>query len=179
MGVACTVESPIIPDSTVVPVVTPNVKTPVIPKLSASTAIEPQEFSGRTITILIGEARFSAFIADTTYLRSQGLSGRDELHKDSGMWFDFFEPQRPSFWMRGMKFPIDIIWINEAMSVVHVSHDVPTPLKDSPINALPRYDAEGHDVRYVLEIGAGLARALNIRLGTLASIESSPRRTDP
>ncbi len=42
----------------------------------------------------------------------QGLSGRDSLPTDYGMLFVFPKSDIYEFWMKDMKFPLDIIWIN-------------------------------------------------------------------
>lgn len=41
----------------------------------------------------------------------QGLAGREELAEGRGMLFVMPENDYQHFWMRGMRFPIDIIWI--------------------------------------------------------------------
>ena len=42
----------------------------------------------------------------------QGLSGRASLPTDHGMLFVFSKSDIYEFWMKDMKFPLDIIWIN-------------------------------------------------------------------
>lgn len=59
----------------------------------------------------IGEHEFLVEIADTPATRTQGLSGREKLPENSGMLFFFDEPGDYGFWMKDMKFPIDIVWI--------------------------------------------------------------------
>jgi hypothetical protein len=43
--------------------------------------------------------------------RARGLSGRASLGVNEGMLFLFDEAGYHSFWMKGMTFPIDIVWI--------------------------------------------------------------------
>ena len=43
----------------------------------------------------------------------KGLSGRDNLADDEGMFFVFEKSDIYPFWMKDMKFAIDIIWIME------------------------------------------------------------------
>ena len=133
--------------------------------------LEPSFLGQETIVVQLGEARFSALVVDTPELRAQGLSGRDHMPREWGMWFDFGSPRRPSFWMRGMLFPIDIVWIDEELRVVHVTHEAPAPPPDATDSSLPRYNAGDTRVRYVLEIGAGLARELDIGPGVAVTIE--------
>ena len=98
-----------------------------------------------------------------------GLSGRDALAPDAGMWFDFGVQRTASIWMRGMRFPIDIVWVDEGLVVVEVTHDAPVPEPGTAIADLPRYTANTA-VHYVLEINAGLARALGIHEGAAVAL---------
>jgi uncharacterized protein len=45
--------------------------------------------------------------------RQRGLSGRERLCQDCGMLFIFEKKQKASFWMKGMKFDLDMIWITD------------------------------------------------------------------
>ena len=64
-------------------------------------------------TVSINGGVFSVDIADTSEERAQGLSGREALLSDEGMLFIFGESSTHSFWMKEMKFPIDIIFTRE------------------------------------------------------------------
>ncbi|HKE11823.1 MAG TPA: DUF192 domain-containing protein, partial [Myxococcota bacterium] len=50
-------------------------------------------------------------VARTPEERARGLGGRASLAPGAGMAFPFDEPGRPAFWMAGMYFDIDIVWI--------------------------------------------------------------------
>lgn len=63
--------------------------------------------------VTIGRTRWQVDLADTTAKRALGLGGRDSLASDRGMLFIFGSAAIRSFWMKGMKFPIDIIWIKK------------------------------------------------------------------
>lgn len=80
---------------------------------------------------------------------SRGLMYRDGLAADSGMFFVFERAFAYPFWMKNMKFPIDIIWMNEEGVVVHVERDVP-PCTQDPCPTYPPRQA----ALYVLEINA-------------------------
>ena len=43
--------------------------------------------------------------------RERGLSYRDGLPQSAGMLFDMGETIVPTFWMKGMRFPLDMVWI--------------------------------------------------------------------
>lgn len=54
---------------------------------------------------------------------SQGLSGRKSLADNQGMLFVFPQEGYHSFWMKGMLFPIDIIWLDKDYKVVYVKEN--------------------------------------------------------
>ena len=123
-----------------------------------------------TIEVEVGRGRFTAVVVDTPVLRASGLSGRDELAPSRAMWFDMGVGAPATFWMRGMRFPIDIVWVDADLRVVHVTHEAPAPPEAAADADLPRYTPGDIDVRYVLEINAGLARELGIEPGVLVML---------
>lgn len=58
-----------------------------------------------------GGNTFNVEVASTTIARARGLSGRDGLGADQGMLFLFNGYDTYGFWMKDMKFSIDMIWI--------------------------------------------------------------------
>ncbi|MEE6245717.1 MAG: DUF192 domain-containing protein, partial [Thermoproteota archaeon] len=59
-----------------------------------------------------------------------GLMNHNELEKDHGMLFIFEEEKIHSFWMKNMKFSIDIVWIDSNEYIVHIEKDLP-PCEDN------------------------------------------------
>ena len=97
----------------------------------------------------IGAQRFQVELAATHEAREQGLSGRDRLLADAGMWFELAPAGMSGFWMRGMRFPIDLIWVSPGNRVVGVL-TLPVCERDPcPIHYPPQA------VAHVLEIAAG------------------------
>jgi uncharacterized membrane protein (UPF0127 family) len=94
----------------------------------------------------------SAEIADTGFLRSRGLGFRDALPEDAGMLFVYEDAGVRSFWMRGMRFCLDIIWIEEGEVVGAAKEVCPEP--GDPDSELEHY-ASPEPVTYVLEMNAG------------------------
>ena len=72
--------------------------------------------------------KLDVHVADTLFGRVKGLAFRQELPKD-GMLFLFNRPCKQGFWMFGMKFDIDIIFIDEKKQVVQVSQGKRMTLK--------------------------------------------------
>src|SRR6476660_9003938 len=50
-------------------------------------------------------------LATTADQRTRGLSGRDSMPRDAGMLFDLGTTQNTSFWMKDMRFPLDMVWV--------------------------------------------------------------------
>lgn len=88
-----------------------------------------------------------------------GLGGRPQLGAD-GMLFVLPRRQVTQFWMKGMVFDIDIIWIKNHQ-VVKVDQHVPAWPLTTAEAALPLYPSPG-EVDMVLEVEAGNAVAWQI-----------------
>ncbi|MEX2599322.1 MAG: DUF192 domain-containing protein, partial [Dehalococcoidia bacterium] len=130
----------------------------------------PSEVPEGGVAIHVEGARFAVDVADTGEERNQGLSGRESMPWDGGMWFDFGREVSTSFWMVDMHFPLDMVWVNRELQVVAVSHNVPAPEPGQTDSELPYYDAGDHTVQYVLEIHAGLADQYGIGSGSVIEI---------
>jgi uncharacterized membrane protein (UPF0127 family) len=61
--------------------------------------------------VLIKNNKVFVTIANTDAEKEQGLSGRDGLKENEGLLFVFDKSDTYGFWMKDMKFSIDIIWI--------------------------------------------------------------------
>lgn len=133
---------------------------------SASTQATPsaQPNAGLARTSLrVGRATISVEVADTDATRAQGLSDRTSLAQDAGMLFDMGAVTSPSFWMKGMRFPLDLVWIGEDKRVVGVTPNV-RPQPGVADSGLTLYSPPS-PIRYVLEVNAGAARRLGLETG--------------
>jgi hypothetical protein len=96
----------------------------------------------------IGGHKFKLELAVNGKERERGLGGRESLCRDCAMLFVFPQEGAYSFWMKDMRFNLDIIWVSDgkivqlAKNVDHGSLATITPKK--PANL-------------VLEINAGLS----------------------
>jgi uncharacterized membrane protein (UPF0127 family) len=110
------------------------------------------------------DSRIIVEIANTPQKRTKGLGGRNEIQESFGMLFLFPEYKTYAFWMYGMKFPIDIIWIRDN-TVVGFSEDVPV---GGPL-PLAKY-APDEPVNRVLEVRAGFVKRHAIDIGETLDI---------
>lgn len=113
--------------------------------------------------VKINETVINVEVADTQALRTQGLSGRDQLDADSGMLFIFDSPKQYQFWMKGMKFPLDFIFINSG-KVVDILRNVPVQPAGTPDSNLPVYEPVV-PVDMMLEVNANFADSHGIKVG--------------
>ena len=82
---------------------------------------------------------YAVEIADTEDTKSQGLSGRTSMAKNKGMLFIFNESSYKYFWMKGMNFPLDFVWIN-GKKIVDIKKNVPKP-DSRDLNTLTTFTA--------------------------------------
>lgn len=114
--------------------------------------------TAETLTVSIGQRKLKAYVADSSETRERGLGGRDSLLSDEAMLFLFDTPALHGFWMKDMRFPIDIIWLDESKRVAWVEPNVlPT--------SFPKIFAPKVPAKYVLETNAGFAAENNIKIG--------------
>jgi len=116
--------------------------------------------------VKIGGESIAVEIVGTSASRERGLSGRKNLVTGTGMLFVFLEPTRSGFWMKDMRFPIDIIWI-EGGRVIDIAPQAPTPL---PTGDLPVYYPR-LPASYVLEVPSGFSRDHNVKIDDLVDIK--------
>jgi uncharacterized membrane protein (UPF0127 family) len=89
----------------------------------------------------------------------QGLSGRPSLEEGAGMLFIFENVARQSMWMIDMKFPLDIVWLDENLMVVHITYN--TPPCPNAQNCVSYSSVRR--VKYAIEMTAGSAEAYGFK----------------
>ena len=102
--------------------------------------------------------QFSVDVANTDASRQLGLSGRSRLDQSKGMVFVFDQPKNACFWMKDMKFDIDILWFDEDRKLVNIKKEA-TPV------SYPESYCSGQPAKYVLEILAGSVDRYEFKLG--------------
>lgn len=113
-------------------------------------------------TISIADATLNVEYARTDAERVLGLSGRESMPENQGLLFIFDTPNIYNFWMKDMNFPIDIIWIDENWRVIGITEDIKP--ETFPETFSPESPAE-----FVLEVNAGVASKIGIRVGDSVS----------
>ncbi|MFZ2804277.1 MAG: DUF192 domain-containing protein [Patescibacteria group bacterium] len=109
----------------------------------------------------VGKAVLHVELATTEAQRELGLGNRTSLPADHGMLFVFPVEGIYPFWMKGMEFPLDIVWIDKGTVTEVETLRQPTSTTAIPEEYQPKYPADR-----VLEINAGEANKLGIGTGT-------------
>ncbi|HEU4400778.1 MAG TPA: DUF192 domain-containing protein [Candidatus Polarisedimenticolia bacterium] len=91
-----------------------------------------------------------AEIADTPARWEEGYMFRREVGENDGMIFVFPEAGVHPFWMKNTLVPLDMIWMDDAFTVIHVEAKVPP----CTANPCPTYGPL-RLARYVLEVRGG------------------------
>ena len=110
--------------------------------------------------IMIRGVRLAVDLADTPAKWERGLSGRASMPADQGMLFVFNQESSWGFWMKDMRFPLDVIWFDSSRRIVHIEQNLPPC---SP-QGCPVYVPTANAL-YVLEVNAGFVDAQGIILG--------------
>jgi uncharacterized membrane protein (UPF0127 family) len=110
-----------------------------------------------------------------TVMRSEaelekGLSGTNSLPSGQAMVFVFGSDSKWPMWMKDMKYPIDMVWLNGDKQVVY------TVKNASPSSYKSDTDATkftpGTDARYVIELPSGTIEQTGIIQGDSAGLPS-------
>lgn len=137
----------------------PN-KTPDVPFFPS-----PTKFT----TLVINNQEIKAEVSDTPEKRKQGLGGRTSLGETEGMLFIFEKVDKYPFWMKGLSFPLDFVWIRED-KVVEILENILPPTKDQKDADLPIYSSRV-EVDKVLELNGGNIKRLDIKVGDTITVK--------
>lgn len=125
--------------------------------------ILPKDIKGTHYTLSIQNKNVPLIVVDTPALRTQGLSGRKTLATSTGMFFVFDKADAYGFWMKDMKFPIDIIWLDEKGTIVHIEEKI------SP-DTYPKIFIPPQKSLYVLEVNQGFASQNGLKVGNILNL---------
>lgn len=112
----------------------------------------------KDMKLAIGETIIPVEVAWTTEELYRGLSGRQSLPENQGLYFIFPFPYQIGIWMKDMKFPIDIIWIDSNNKITTIKENV---LPDT----YPQVFKSEGKTRFVLEVNDGFVKSHGIKVG--------------
>jgi uncharacterized membrane protein (UPF0127 family) len=115
-------------------------------------------------TLKVNGTTIKLLVADTPESRELGLGGRASLPDDEAMIFVFDVPGRYEFWMKDMKFPLDMVWLDKNFKVVHIESNIsPSSYPDQTF--MPESDSQ-----YVIEANSFFAQKNNLKIGDIAEV---------
>jgi uncharacterized protein len=98
-------------------------------------------------------------VAVTPQEKALGLGGRPSMLADHGMIFLYDHQAQFDFWMKGMEFPLDFIWI-AGDTVADISPNIPVLTEGKIPTVKPKVPVDK-----ILELNAGSIAAYNITVG--------------
>ncbi len=116
--------------------------------------------SARPAVLIADGRRYELQVATTPAEQQRGLAGRARLPSSSGMLFVYRSSAERCFWMKGMRFRLDIIWLSPADRVVSLQPDAPV---QSPVFCATAQD--------VVELPGGQAKLAGIEVGRTVKLE--------
>lgn len=114
--------------------------------------------------ITVGNEPLTVEIAAEPAAKSRGLGYRAGLEPSTGMLFVDEEAEIQSFWMRGMRFCLDIVWIDGDQIVGAAESACPDP--PGTVDADRARYVSPQSVPYVLEVPAGWLADHGFGVGT-------------
>ncbi|MEI7890723.1 MAG: DUF192 domain-containing protein [bacterium] len=118
------------------------------------------KYGNRIVFVAIGSSKVSAELVVDGKKMERGLGMRNNICSSCGMLFKFQKVGRYTFWMKDMRFPLDIIWILNN-SIVYVEKNVK---HDFAGFLVPSENADA-----VLELNAGYLDKNNLKVGDIVT----------
>ena len=123
-------------------------------------------FSKKNSSVSINGTSFKVIVAKTDNQKEKGLSIYKSLPENEGMIFPFEKADYYSFWMKGMKFSIDIIYIKDN-KIVQIFKRVPYPKTSSDKLTVVTPKEKSN---YILEINSGFSDKYKFKEGDKVEI---------
>jgi uncharacterized membrane protein (UPF0127 family) len=123
----------------------------------------------KQVEVTVNGVELVADVAANDTQRTKGLAVKNHLNENESMLFVFSSARNQAFWMKDMKFPIDIIWMDPNKTVVHVEHS----LEPCPTTGYCQTYSPGTDSLYVLETVEGFAVRHSVIEGTKMQFDLS------
>ena len=119
-----------------------------------------------TPSVTLHGKQFSTEFATDDASRELGLMNRTSLAADHSMLFIFVNDEPRAFWMKNTLIPLDILYFDKERKLISMQLNA-QPCKADPCAIYP---SDG-SARYVLELQAGTAGRLGLKLGESLTIE--------
>ena len=131
----------------------------VIVLLPVVALVERQQTLRQIIITAPNGAVLSAEVVSGIGDRMRGLSNREYLSYNEAMLFVFPDAGMHGIWMKDMRFPIDIIWLDEQQMVITIESNVSPDSYPTVFNPVT-------PAKYVVEVNAGWAMQNEVEIKT-------------
>lgn len=138
----------------------------VIPLVVMSSLCAPHRVLPTT-TIQIKERSVVVEVADDGEKRARGLMYRKSLPANDGMLFVYPDEQPRSFWMKNVRFPLSIAFVDQAGTIVSISDMKPMS---------EQHTLSGDPAMYAIEMNEGWFREQGIVAGDRVSALPPPSK---
>ncbi|MGB3328433.1 MAG: DUF192 domain-containing protein [Thermomicrobiales bacterium] len=122
------------------------------------------------VDIVVGDTTLVVEVAEEDWAQQLGLGYRNGLAPGTGMLFPSGEARARTFWMKGMRFCLDIVWINNGVITGAAEGLCPDPAGIADADR-PSVTSPG-PVDYVLEVPAGWLQEHGYGVGTPVLVPS-------
>jgi len=127
-------------------------------------------YSNKQLVTINGHS-LNVELANTDYLRNQGLMGRQSLPQHSGVLFLFPTSMPQAFWMKNTLIPLSIAYIKRDRTIADILEMKPDQYKGN----LKKYRSSTK-VKYALEVNQGWFKRHGIRVGDKVNFSRSIKR---
>lgn len=120
-----------------------------------------------TTEVKVGSGVYKLWVADSEAELVQGLSGVESLPKNGGLLMKFSTDDRWGIWMKDMKVPLDIVWLNKDKEIIYIVKNA-QPSMSTNITFTPKEPA-----RYVIELPLGSVENAGLKTGMIAAFDDN------
>ncbi len=131
-----------------------------------------------TVTVRIGDERFTVTVANDDASRIQGLKGVTEISPDGGMIFIFPNSQVRSMWMADCLVEMDLVFLDPQgrVTALHTMNVEPPPRAEEPRSAYERrltHYTSSFPAQFAIELRAGTLERLGIEVNSKVPLDLS------
>ncbi|MES2310100.1 MAG: DUF192 domain-containing protein [Verrucomicrobiota bacterium] len=116
-----------------------------------------------TVRATVGGVQISIEVARTPREMAQGLMFRDHLSDNSGMIFCLLQEERASFWMKNVKIPLSVAYMDRQGVILEI-------VDMKPFDERPHW-SQTDKVIYALEMNQGWFSLNQVKAGDQIKIE--------
>lgn len=127
--------------------------------VASHTNAQPMVY-GQPQRLVAGKYSYTLEVPESESAKEKGLGERSSLPQNRGMLFPYDMSDTRCFWMKGMRFPLDIIWVDSQHKVTMIEPGL------SP-DTYPQ--AFCGTAQYVIELNSGQAARSGIKIGSQLS----------